>query len=105
MEQTKLELKAIPVDISVRSETKTVEVTTVYIDVEGEEFESEDLLNVLEEIEGVGDIEITNKRMCEHLKKIEVVSDCGSRRHYTGASKGPRFKDLYDKLCIIVFGP
>jgi hypothetical protein len=97
-EQLKLGLKPKPLKLEFRTETKTVDITRKFVNVEGEEFEVNDLFNVLDEIEAGCDIEITNKRMADHLVKIEVLKSTGSRRWMTGATKGPCFKFLYERL-------
>ena len=103
MEQTKIKLKAHPVEISFREEIEIVEKRTMYVMVEGEEFECNNLLEALSEVEE-GDTIIINKRMCTHLKKIEVLKSCGNKRWYEGATKGSRFKSLYKQLAIKIYG-
>lgn len=95
--QLKLNLQGHPVVIKVREERRRVVEITRYVDVEGEEFELNDLVDTLGYVEH-NDIEVTNKRMCEHFKKISVLNDCGSRRAMISAHKGPRFKSLVDQL-------
>jgi len=96
--QLKMNLKAKPLKIKFRTETEVRTITTKYVNIEGEEFEINDLFNTLDEIGTGYDIVVTNKRMAEHFKKIEVLKYEGSRRNMMGAEKGPCFNDLYKRV-------
>ena len=102
MDQFKIKFKEQLIKVTYREEIEMVEEKTIYVTVDGLEFDGEDLLSTLENIRN-GDIEITNRDMCEHLKKIEVVGRCGSRRAYSGATEGVRFNDLYKQLQEIMY--
>lgn len=71
------------------------------VDVEGQTFELGELWNVLNGIK-VGDIQITDKRMCEHLKKIKVVLYCGSWRSGCVAEEGERFDAFFKAVSRLV---
>lgn len=97
--QLKLGLEPKPLNIAFRTNTEVKTIVTKFVDIEGEEFEMEDLFSTLSELE-VSSCEtmVTNKRMADHFIKIEVLKSAGSRRHMTGAAKGPCFKDLYKQV-------
>jgi len=97
-EQLKLNLKPKPLNIIFRTVKEVRTITTKYVNIEGEEFEINDLFNTLDEIEAGYDIEVTNKRMAKHFEKIEVLKYRGSRRNMMGAEKGPCFNDLYKRV-------
>lgn len=99
-DQLSLNLPYTPVIVYVRTERKKVVKVTVYVNVEGEEFELNDLVRTLEAVYD-GDTVITNKRMCTHLTRIGVLNDCGNKKWMTGAERGPRFKSLIDQLSAL----
>ncbi|MHA2264736.1 MAG: hypothetical protein ACXAEN_20265 [Candidatus Thorarchaeota archaeon] len=78
-----------------------------YATIEGMRFDLYDLMNILEEVEASsgrsGGIRITNRKKCEHLKKIGVLATCGSQRWLMGAEPGPKFKEAYDIVFAEVY--
>jgi len=53
-----------------------------------------DLVDLDDTLGGVadGDVKITNRKMCDHLKELGVLKSCGGRD--IGASQGRRFKEF-----------
>ena len=102
MDQLNIKFKEQPIRVTYREEIEMVEEKTIYVTVDGLTFDGEDLLNTLENIRS-GAIEVTNRDMCEHLKKIKVVGRCGSKRAYSGATEGVRFNELYKQLQEIMY--
>lgn len=95
--QIKLGLKYPKLDIRFQDKERIITEKTTYVTVEGKTFELEDLLFLLEEIEG-GDIIVKNNEVGKHLLKIEVLKYLGNKRSYMEAEKGPAFKQLLDRL-------
>lgn len=96
--QLKLGLKPKPLNVTFRITEEVRTIVTKFVNVEGEEFELEDLMDTLSEIETDYDTIVTNKRMADHFIKIEVLKYAGSRRNMMGAEKGSCFKDLYEQV-------
>lgn len=97
--QLKLGLKPKPLNVTFRTTEEVRTIVTKFVNIEGEEFELEDLMHTLSELEASSyDTIVTNKRMADHFKKIEVLKYAGSRRNMMGAQKGPCFKDLYEQV-------
>ena len=95
--QLNLDLQYPKLDISFRDEEEVITKKTTYVTVEGETFELEDLLFLLEAVSD-GDIVVDNNSVGKHLMKIEVLKYLGNRRSFMEAEKGPAFKQLLDCL-------
>lgn len=98
MKQQELEIKYKDFEINSRVETKMVKKYYRYVTIENEEFDFDDLYDIMEQLDANYDIVLTNKRMVSHLKKLGVIRHEGSKRHYMGAEKGDRFKQLMNQL-------
>jgi len=97
--QMEMGLKPKPLDVTLRTTSETRVIITRWVNIEGEEFELDDLYNTLSELEGCAyDTIISNKKMADHFIKIEVLKSAGSRRNMIGARLGPCFKDLYNQV-------
>jgi len=96
--QLKLGLKPKPLNVTFRTTEEVRTIVTRFANIEGEEFELEDLFSTLSEIETDYDTIVTNKRMADHFIKTEVLKHAGSRRNMMGAEKGSCFKDLYKQV-------
>ena len=95
--QSKLDLKYPKLDISFRDEEEVITKKTTYVTIEGETFELEDLLLLLEAVSS-GDIVVDNNSVGKHLLKIEVLKYLGNKRSFMEAEKGPAFKQLFKRL-------
>lgn len=97
--QLKLGLKPKPLNVTFRTTEEVRTIITRFANIEGEEFELEDLFSTLSELETSScETMVTNKRMADHFKKIEVLKSAGSRRNMMGAVRGSCFKDLYKQV-------
>lgn len=96
--QLKLGLEPKPLNVMFRTTEEVKTIVTRFANIEGEEFELEDLFNTLYELKTDHDTIVTNKRMADHFKKIEVLKSAGSRRNMMGAVRGSCFKDLYKQV-------
>lgn len=77
-------------------ETKEVVHVEKYVILDGQKFELDDLLNLLDELAPPCDIQITSKRMGEMLLKYGVVKTVGCG--LSAAHVGPNYKEFYDMI-------
>ncbi len=98
MKQQELGIQYKDFKINSRKESEMVEKHYRYVTIEEEEFEFDDLYDIMEQLDANYDIVLTNKRMVNHFKKLGVIRHEGSKRHYMGAEKGDRFEQLMNQL-------
>jgi len=97
--QLEMGLKPKPLNVKLRTTSETRVIVTRWVNIEGVEFELDDLWDTLSELEGSAyDTIVSNKRMADHFIKIEVLKSAGSRRSMTGARKGSCFTNLYEQV-------